>query len=214
MEVPLLNFVFFLEGLFNGVFACSSLDAGMVGFVIAVFVCKKDLDIVEGGAGLIDLESKVGAFLIENGVLRIDEVFMVQVGHQLITDKLNSYRVPAARLEIVSTFVMTHGKPWATVIEGGLDVKVVAAEMDDSVIVTRCACYETKICSIVETKVKTDKYVFEVGFLIEKTLVFARYFISAKDTVVNLPFLLEVPVIADLVFREMLAKVKVSGFGE
>ena len=163
---------------------------------------------------MIDLQGEIGAFLVDDGVLGVDQVFVVQVGDSLVANELDRHNVPFVRLEVVGAFAVAHGKPGTPVVLGGLDEEVIPANVDDRVVVPGGTGDQADVLGAIEAELEADNGILEVGFLVEKALVLARYFVSTQDAVFHQPLLLEKPVFAYLSLGEMIAETQVLGSGE
>ena len=133
--IALANLVLVGERFFHGELAGDLLNARQVRLAIPMPPSTEDLYVVEGRAGPIHLQRKVRAFLVDDRVLGVNKMLGIEMRHRLVTDKLNRHRVPLAGLKVIRAFAVAHGEPRPSLVERGLQVKVIAANVDHRVVV-------------------------------------------------------------------------------
>ena len=179
--------------------------------MVAVASRSEYLKVVEGCAGLVDLKSEVGTLLVNDRVLCINEMLVVEVGDDLVSNELHCHDVPFVRLEVVCAFTVPHGKPRPAGVLRGLEEEVIPPSVQDRVVVSGRTRYQSDVPGSVEPEFEPDQGVFEMGFLVKEPLVLTGNPVSSKDAILHFPLFLKKPFVADLSFREMLPEMKIAG---
>ena len=172
------------------------------------------MKVIKTSPAPVDLQGKVGALLIDNGMFGIGEVLRTKVSDYLITDELHGHHIPFAWLEVISAFSMAHGKPRASAVPRGLNEKVIIANVKNGVVLTVGARNQSKVPGLIETKIKAYEYVSKTRIFVKKPLILTRQFISAKNPFIDFPFFLKKPIFTYLTLRKMLTEDQVSGSGK
>ena len=101
VQVFLADFMLIPNRLFYGKARGKFFDSAKVDSSVGVSACTEYLKVVERSTCLVNLEGEVGAFLIDNRMLGIDDVFVVDVGDDLVAYELDGYDMPFVRLEVI-----------------------------------------------------------------------------------------------------------------
>ena len=136
-----------------------------VRFMVAVASRTEYLKVVEGCAGLVDLKSEVGTLLVDDRVFGINQMFMVEVGDDLISNELHCHDVPFVRLEVVCAFTVPHGNQGPRASWRGLEEEVIPPNVQDRVVVSGRTRYQSDVPGSVEPEFEPDQGVFEMGSL-------------------------------------------------
>ena len=108
VQVALADLMLVVERFLHGKAILGLFDMGEVGHAVAVAGSTEDLEVVEASSRLVDLESEIGPFLVDYGVLGVDEMLVIEVGDGLVADELDRHDVPFAGLEVVGAFPVAH----------------------------------------------------------------------------------------------------------
>ena len=206
VQVFLADFMLIPNRPFYGKVLGKFFDSAKVGSPVGVSAGAEYLKIVERSTCLVNLEGEVGALLIDNRMLGIDDVFVVDVGDDLVAYELDGYDVPFVRLEVIGAFSVAHGKPRSSVVLGGLDEEVISPDMDDRVVGTGSARYQSNVAGSLEAEFEADEGILESRVFVKYSFVATCKLVTAENAVLHLPFFLKKPVVTDLTFREMLTE--------
>ena len=125
----------------------------------------EDLDVVERCGGLVDLEGKIVALAIQNGMLRKGKVFAVYVGRELVVHELHCHRVPTIGVEIERAFTVAIAEIWHRFIRRRLNVEMIGPNMNHRVVPATAAGNEPNVTGFPELKIEANHRVAEPGIL-------------------------------------------------
>ena len=97
----------FLDREFTGQFR----NTCPIGLVITMTAGGEHLQIIKRRPGAIDLQREVRAFLVDDRMLGVHEMFGIQMRDCLVAKKLQGHRVPSARHKVIRAFAVAHGEP-------------------------------------------------------------------------------------------------------
>ncbi len=170
-----------------------------LGPVIALAGGLPDADVVDRGAGEVELEGEVLASAVNDGVFAEDKFVVAQVRDDFVVPVFDRHGLPLVGSRFADAFAKLGGDDAGGAIDGCVDLEVIGVDLSDAVVVSAAASHESQVCRLArEFEVELDDRVVEGGVFEEDSFGFGRIDIRAQQRTVTQGELgLEAPAVGD-----------------
>ncbi len=145
-----------------------------------------DADVVDRGAGQVELECEVLASAINDRVFAEDKFVVAQVRDYFVVPVFDRHGLPLVGSRSADAFAKLGGDDAGVAIDGCVDLEVIGVNLGDAVVATTAAGHEAKVCRLTgEFEVELDDRVVEGGVFEEDSFGFGRIDISTQQRTVT-----------------------------